>query len=328
LQKKKLKAQDMKYQLHIKTIGLTMMLLAMTPTALKAEKFVFTTSWTAQAEFAGYYIAKEKGFYREQGLDVVIQHPSLTSTTFHRLQSDQCDAAMISMMSAMDFIAQGIPLVNIFQDSMNSSNILVSRWDTELLKMKGKKVAIFNSDPSYLAIIMSKKEGMDYEWVRFTSHINLFLSGAIDATMAVSYNEYYQLMQAGFKMSEDNIYRFSEHGFNIQENGVYVKRDYFLTHREACQKFATATRKGWEWVAAHPDEALEIVMKYVRKYNAPTNRVMQKLMLKECLRLQLDPDSKRREFRVRPDMVEKASRLMLECGMLKRRVTYKELMGQ
>ena len=318
----------MKYQLHIKTIGLTMMLLAMTPTALKAEKFVFTTSWTAQAEFAGYYIAKEKGFYREQGLDVVIQHPSLTSTTFHRLQSDQCDAAMISMMSAMDFIAQGIPLVNIFQDSMNSSNILVSRWDTELLKMKGKKVAIFNSDPSYLAIIMSKKEGMDYEWVRFTSHINLFLSGAIDATMVVSYNEYYLLMQAGFKMSEDNIYRFSEHGFNIQENGVYVKRDYFLTHREACQKFATATRKGWEWVAAHPDEALEIVMKYVRKYNAPTNRVMQKLMLKECLRLQLDPDSKRREFRVRPDMVEKASRLMLECGMLKRRVTYKELMGQ
>ena len=318
----------MKYQLHIKTIGLTMMLLAMTPTALKAEKFVFTTSWTAQAEFAGYYIAKEKGFYREQGLDVVIQHPSLTSTTFHRLQSDQCDAAMISMMSAMDFIAQGIPLVNIFQDSMNSSNIIVSRWDTEPLKMKGKKVAIFNSDPSYLAIIMSKKEGMDYEWVRFTSHINLFLSGAIDATMAVSYNEYYQLMQAGFKMSEDNIYRFSEHGFNIQENGVYVKRDYFLTHREACQKFATATRKGWEWVAAHPDEALEIVMKYVRKYNAPTNRVMQKLMLKECLRLQLDPDSKRREFRVRPDMVEKASRLMLECGMLKRRVTYKELIGQ
>jgi NitT/TauT family transport system substrate-binding protein len=55
---------------------------------------------------------------------------------------------------------------------------------------------------------------------------------------------------------------------------------------------------------------------------------MQKLMLHEILRLQLDPDSKRREFRVRPDMVEKASRLMLECGMLKRRVTYKELMGQ
>ena len=178
------------HRLRIITIGLAMILQAVAPTASKAEKFVFTTSWTAQAEFAGYYIAKEKGFYKEQGLDVVIQHPSLTSSTFNRLQKDQCQAAMFSMMSAMDFISQGIPLVNIFQDSMNSSNILVSRWDTDPLKMKGKKVAIFNSDPSYLAIIMSKKEGMNYEWVRFTSHINLFLSGAIDATMVVSYNEY------------------------------------------------------------------------------------------------------------------------------------------
>ena len=97
-----------------------MMLQAALPTASKAEKFVLTTAWTAQAEFAGYYIAKEKGFYKEQGLDVVIQHPSLTSSTFNRLQKDQCQAAMFSMMSAMDFISQGIPLVNIFQDSMNS----------------------------------------------------------------------------------------------------------------------------------------------------------------------------------------------------------------
>ena len=67
-------------------------------------------------------------------------------------------------------------------------------------------------------------------------------------------------------------------------------------------------------------------MRYVQTYNAPTNRVMQKLMLKEVLDLQLDKDSGRREFRVRPDMVEKACRLMLDCGMLRREVTYKELM--
>ena len=108
------------HRLQIITIGLAMMLQAALPTASKAEKFVLTTAWTAQAEFAGYYIAKEKGFYKEQGLDVVIQHPSLTSSTFNRLQKDQCQAAMFSMMSAMDFISQGIPLVNIFQDSMNS----------------------------------------------------------------------------------------------------------------------------------------------------------------------------------------------------------------
>ncbi len=298
------------------------------PGLVKAEKFVFTTAWTAQAQFAGYYIAKEKGFYKQAGLDVVIQHPSLTSSAFHRLQTAQTNAIMMSMMSAIDFISQGIPLVNIFQDSMNSSNILVTRWDTDPMKLKGKKVAIFNSDPSYMAMIMNHREKMNFEWVRFTSNINLFLSGAVDAMMTVSYNEYYMLQQAGFKMAEGSIYRFSERGYNIQENGVYVMRDYYLSHRDECQRFAAATKKGWEWAAAHPDEALEIVMKYVHRFNSPTNLVMQKMMLKETLRLQIDRDSKRREFRVRPDMVEKASQMLLESGMIKRGVTYKELTGQ
>ena len=309
------------------TLALTI-LLWLTTGSVKAEKFVFTTAWTAQAQFAGYYIAKEKGFYKQAGLDIVIQHPTLTSSAFHRLQTAQTNAIMMSMMSAIDFISQGIPLVNIFQDSMNSSNILVTRWDTDPMKLKGKKVAIFNSDPSYMAMIMNHRENMNFEWVRFTSNINLFLSGAVDAMMALSYNEYYQLQQAGFKMTEESIYRFSEHDYNIQENGVYVMRDYYLSHRDECHRFATATRKGWEWAAAHPDEAMEIVMKYVRRFNSPTNSVMQKLMFKETLRLQIDHDSKKREFRVRPDMVEKASQMMFESGMIKRRVTYKELTGQ
>lgn len=309
-------------------ILLATLMLILPPTVSRAEDFVLTTAWIAQSQFAGYYIAKEKGFYREVGLNVIIQHPSLTSSAFNRLKTEQCDAAMFSMMSAMDFISQGIPLVNIFQDSMNSSNILVSRWDTDPLKMKGKKVAIFNSDPNYLTFIMSKKEGMNYEWIRFTSNINLFLSGAVDATMVVSYNEYYQLIQAGYKLSEENLYRFSDHEYNIQENGVYVKREYFKNHRETCRKFAQASRKGWEWAAAHQKEALDIVMKYVRRYNTPTNHVMQRLMLEEILRLQINHDTKQREFRVRQDMVEKASRLMVEAGMLRRPVTYKELIGQ
>ena len=272
----------------LRYILLATLMLILPPTVSRAEDFVLTTAWIAQSQFAGYYIAKEKGFYREVGLNVIIQHPSLTSSAFNRLKTEQCDAAMFSMMSAMDFIAQGTPLVNIFQDSMNSSNILVSRWGINPLQMKGKKVGIFNADPNYLTYIMSKREGMNYQWVRFTSDINVFLSGAVDATMVVSYNEFCLLKQAGFRMSEESIYRFSEHDYNIQENGVYVKRDYFLTHRAEVAKFAAASRRGWEWVAAHPDEALEIVMKYVNKHKSHTNKVMQKLMLEEVLRQQVD----------------------------------------
>ena len=103
---------------------------------------------------------------------------------------------------------------------------------------------------------------------------------------------------------------------------------YYRTHQEQCKKFARASRKGWEWAARHPDEALDIVMKYVRKHSAPTNRTMQRLMLEEVLRLQIDRDSKKREFKLRRDMVEKASRLMRESGIISRQVTYEELMGR
>jgi NitT/TauT family transport system substrate-binding protein len=310
----------------MKKMTMVLLLLLWAVTA-SSERLVFTTAWTAQAQFAGYYVALEKGYFREMGLDVVIQHPSLTSSAFQRLQTDLCDAANFSLMSAIDFISQGIPLVNIFQESMNSSNILVSRWCMNPIEMKGKKVAIFNSDPNYLLMAMSRREGLDYEWIPFTSGINVFLSGAVDATMVVSYNEYYELSQAGFQMPEEYLYRFSEHGYNIQENGIYVKRDYFLTHRNTISKFATACRRGWEWAAAHQEEALEIVMKYVKQNNIRTNRTLQKLMLQEVMRLQVDRDSKTREFRVREDMVKLASQLMFESGLIKRQVTYKEVVG-
>ena len=310
--------------LPFKLILMTVVLL-LCPPKVQAEKLVLMTSWTAQAQFAGYYVACEKGFYKSVGLEVEITHPTLATTPLITLQREQPDAIMLSLMSAMHLISQGIPLVNIFQDSMNSSNLLISRRDNDPLRMKGKKVAIFNGDPNYLAYILSKKERLNYDIVRCTSHINLFLSGAIDATMATSYNEYLQLLQSGYKMSKESIYRFSEHGYNIQEQGVYVKRSYYQAHAKECQKFADATRRGWEWVAEHPEEALEIVMKYVRSDHAATNLSLQRRMLQEVLNLQIDADSKKREFRVRRDMVQKANNLMLECGLLKRSVTFEEL---
>ena len=197
-----------------------------------------------------------------------------------------------------------------------------------MAKQKGEKVGIWSAGFGQIAICMSMKEGLNYEWIPFASNTNLFLSGAIDATLAMSYNEYYQLLQAGITLTKDNVYRFSEHGYNVQEDGVYMIRSYYETHRDQARRFAAASKKGWEWAAAHPDEALDIVMRYVQRDHIATNRVMQKLMLDEVLRLQIDRESKKREFRLRPDMVRFASRLMFENNMLSREITYEELTGK
>ena len=289
------------------------------------ETIVFTPQWTAQAQFAGYYVAEAKGFYRDAGVKVRIEHPSATQTAMSRLRNNECQATTLQVCQALEIIDGGIPLVNILQTSMNNAMVIVSSRDRNPLTHKGARVGIWSVGFGQLAICMSIKEHLDYQWVRFAQNVNLFVSGALDATLAMSYNEYYQLVQAGIKMTDKNVYRFCDHGYNVQEDGVYMTREYYNQHKEQAHRFAQASRKGWEWAAKYPEEALEIVMQYVDKNNVATNRVIQRLMLKEVLRLQVDRESKKREFRLRPDMVQQASRLMLENKMLSREVTFEEL---
>ena len=286
---------------------------------------VFTPQWTAQAQFAGYYVALAKGFYREAGVKVKIEHPTATQPAMSRLRKNECQATTLQLCQALEIIDDGIPLVNILQTSMNNAMVIVSARDKDPLTQKGARVGIWSVGFGQLAICMSIKDHLNYEWVRFAQNVNLFVAGALDATLAMSYNEYYQLVQAGIKMTDKNVYRFCDHGYNVQEDGVYMTRDYYVKHQEQARRFAQASRKGWEWAAQHPEETLDIVMQYVDKNGIATNRVMQRLMLKEVLRLQIDRESKKREFRLRPDMVKLASRLMAENQMLSREISYEEL---
>ena len=289
------------------------------------ETIVFTPQWTAQAQFAGYYVAEAMGFYREAGVDVRIEHPLTTQPAMSRLRKNQCQATTLQLCQAMEIVDGGIPLVNILQTSMNNAMVIVSARDQDPLTQKGARVGIWSVGFGQLAICMSIKEHLDYEWVRFAHNVNLFVAGALDATLAMSYNEYYQLVQAGIKMTDKNVYRFCDHGYNVQEDGLYMTREYYAGHKDQARRFAEASKRGWEWAVEHPDEALDIVMNYVDMNNIATNRVMQQLMLQEVLRLLVDRESKQCEFRLRPDMVQEASRLMVENKMLSREVTYEEL---
>jgi NitT/TauT family transport system substrate-binding protein len=292
------------------------------------ETIIFTPQWTAQAQFAGYYVAQEKGFFKEAGVDVKIVHPSVTQSAMIRMLNNESQATTLQLCQAMEIIDMGEELVNILQTSMNNAMVIVSARDKDPLTQKGQRVGIWSAGFGQIAICMSIQEGLDYEWVRFATNVSLFVSGALDATLAMSYNEYYQLVQAGMKLSEKNVYRFCDHGYNIQEDGVYMTRDYYEKHRDQARAFAEACKKGWIWAAEHPEETLDIVMKYVKADRIATNRTLQKLMLQEVLRLQIDRESHKREFRLRPDMVKKASRLMQDNKMLVSEVKYEDLISK
>lgn len=309
----------------MKRLILPLLLLWTASFAGAQERLVFTPQWTAQAQFAGYYVAQEMGFYKDAGIEVEIVHPTATLSAMNRISRNESNATTLQLCQAMEIIDSGTPLVNILQTSMNNAMVIASRRNMDPLSQKGARVGIWSVGFGQLAICMSVKDNLDYEWVRFANNVNLFIKGAVDATLAMSYNEYYQLVQAGYQLDSTNVYRFRDHGYNVQEDGVYVTRSYYRKHKETARKFAEASRRGWEWAAEHPEETLAIVMKYVKANRIATNEVLQRLMLADVLSLQLDRESGKREFRLRPDMVKLASDLMFECNMLDKEVTYEQL---
>lgn len=299
--------------------------LALTGSAWAQQKMTFTPQWTPQAQFAGYYVALELGFYKDAGIDLEIVHPNATESAIARLRNNTSQFTTLQLCQAMETIDNGVPLVNILQTSMNNGLVIVSRKDENPIKQKGIRVGTWSVGFDQIALAMSLKEDLDYNWIRFASSINLFISGAIDATLAMSYNEFYLIKQSGFQITENNVYRFCDHNYNVQEDGVYMLRDCYEKNKDAAHRFAEASKKGWIYCAEHPDEALDIVMKYVKQYGVATNRTMQKLQLQEILRLQVDRDSGEREFRLRPDMVKLASDLMMESQLLLEEVTYEHI---
>ena len=208
------------------------------------ETLVFTPQWTAQAQFAGYYVAEAKGFYREAGVKVKIEHPSATQPAMSRLRKNECQATTLQLCQALEIVDEGISLVNILQTSMNNAMVIVSARDKDPLTQKGARVGIWSVGFGQLAICMSIKDHLNYEWVRFAQNVNLFVAGALDATLAMSYNEYYQLVQAGIKMTDKNVYRFCDHGYNVQEDGVYMTRDYYETHKDQAHRSPRPAGKG------------------------------------------------------------------------------------
>ena len=292
------------------------------------DHLVFTPQWLPQAQFAGYYVAQEKGYFKEARLDVEIVHPTASEPALTRIKEDKSQATTLQLMEAMELCDFGIPLVNILQTSMNNSLVIVSRRGMNPMEQKGARVGVWSAGFGQLAYCMSIKEELDYEWVPFASNINLFISGALDATLAMSYNEYYQLLQTGLPITEDCVYRFREHGYNIQEDGVYVTQSFYEENTDLCKRFADACKRGWEWAAEHPEETLEIVMDVVKKHHVATNRVLQKLMLQEVLSLLVDEKTGKREYRLYKETVDQANQLMLDNNLIFAEVSYDQLLDQ
>jgi NitT/TauT family transport system substrate-binding protein len=215
------------------------------------------------------------------------------------------------------------------QTSQQNTLMIISRTPIpNIYRLKDMRVGCWKSGFSELPMILDRIYKLNIQWVPFRSNINLFISGAIDATMAMSYNEKVQLEMSGQRLNEDQLLYFSKLGYNIPEDGLYTTNSYLNTHREQVRRFVEASKRGWLWCVDHPQEALDIVMKVVRANNVATSRVAQQKMLKEILRTQLVKDTDQRTFRLDPNDFQFTNHFMLENGYIPKSIDYKTFVAE
>ncbi len=241
-----------------------------------AQTIRVTPQWTPQAQFVGLYVADAMGFYAEEGLDVVIKHPSATRTSYQMLKDGDTDVIISQMIDAIIQWDKGFKMYNILQTSETNSLMIVSQMPVKsLADLRGKRIGHWKAGFSHQGFILDKMHNMNIEWIPFHSNIAIYISGAIDATLAMEYNEYFQLVMSGTQLDDSQLLYLRDYGFNIQEDGLYVTPKFLARNKDRLGKFVRATQKAWEWTRDNQEEALNIVMDVVEKADVPTNRVNQ-----------------------------------------------------
>ena len=302
-------------------------LLLLFPLAMCGQRIVFTPQWTAQSQFAGYYVAQKKGFYKEAGLDVDIQHPSISYSVQNRLLDGKCNMITMQLLSAMMQIDKGVEIVNILQTSQRNALVVVSHTDSirTFQDLKGKKVGVWKTRFGDFGYIADKEHELGIRWIQFLEGPNIFISGAIDAVLAMCYNEYQQIIALGHE--DKPVIRLSETEYDYPEDGLYVTAEFYRQNPKQVEAFAEASRRGWEYAHSHPEEAVDIVMEMVLQEHGHTNRIHQKRMLEEIIKIQCEKGETVPSFELDRQKVDKLSELLLRHNRIQNPVSYEKLKG-
>jgi len=276
-------------------LGITILLLGWNDCRAQNEKLVFTPHWIPQAQFAGYYVALDQGFYKDEGLDVDIVHATANIASLDLLKNGEADVVSSFMLDAMEQRAKGVPLVNIGQLSQHSALMMVTKKKSGIdtpQKLHNKKLGIWSSGFEDVPLAFMQEHGIRMDLIRILQTVNLFLVDGVDALMVMYYNEYDQINNCGIDEDELNTFFFSDYNLDIPEDGIYCLEDSLNSKGDAYAGFLKATLRGWEYASQHREYALDLVIGEMDRAHLPNNRVHQRWMLEKVLEM-MNPGKKK-----------------------------------
>jgi NitT/TauT family transport system substrate-binding protein len=266
--------------------------------AQAADKVTIQLKWVTQAQFAGYFVAKAKGFYKDAGLDVTINPGGPDVAPPQVIAGGGADVVVDWMPSALASRERGVPLVNISQTFKHSGLELVCRKDTGINKpedLKGKTVGIWYGGNEYPFLSWMSRLGIKTDGspggIRILKqgfNVDPILQKQADCVSAMTYNEYWQIIDGGYKPSQLVIFNYEKMGANTLEDGLWVMEPKLKNKAFVAKmaKFVKASMKGWDYAKKHQDEAVKIIL--AADTTGAKTAKDQKRMLGEVAKL-LDP---------------------------------------
>jgi len=240
--------------------------------AAQAEDVTIQLKWVTQAQFAGYYVAQEKGFYTEEGLNVTIKPGGPDVAPVQVLMGGGADVMVDWMPSALAAREQGAPVVNIAQPFKSSGMMLTCLKETGITSpddFKGKTLGVWffgNEYPflSWMATLgIPTTGGADgVEVLKQGFNVDPLLQKQAACISTMTYNEYWQVIDAGIGPDDLVTFKYEDQGVATLEDGLYVLEDKLSdpAFEEKMVKFVRASMKGWKYAEQNPDEAAMIVL--------------------------------------------------------------------
>jgi NitT/TauT family transport system substrate-binding protein len=237
-----------------------------------ADDVTLQLKWVTQAQFAGYYVAQDKGFYEEEDLNVTIKPGGPDIAPTQVLAGGGADVAVEWMPAALAAREKGLPMVNIAQPFKSSGMMLTCRKDagvetTDDFKGKTLGVWFFGNEFPFLSW-MSKLElptegGEDGVTVlKQGFNVDPLLQNQAACVSTMTYNEYWQVIDAGLTPDDLTIFKYEDQGVATLEDGLYALESNLAdpAFEDKMVRFVRASMKGWKYAEENADEAAEIVL--------------------------------------------------------------------
>ncbi|WP_108881455.1 ABC transporter substrate-binding protein [Anderseniella sp. Alg231-50] len=263
--------------------------------AMAADKLALQLKWVTQAQFAGYYVAKDKGFYKEENLDVEIKPGGPDIAPVQVLAGGGADVVLDWMPSALASREKGVALVNIAQPFKTSGMMLTCRKDSGISSpadFKGKTLGVWFFGNEYPFLSWMSQLGIATDGsadgvkvLKQGFNVDPILQKQADCVSTMTYNEYWQIIDAGLSADDLVVFKYEDQGVATLEDGIYVLEDKLKdpAFEDKMVRFVRASMKGWKFAEANPDEAADIVLE--NDASGAQTEKHQKRMMREIAKL-------------------------------------------